>query len=97
MGYWWKNPLTRMSMKGKTILKFTGEGSQGRNEFDWAGKIIGFERSSNDKWDNIVIHIIIHNLSYGDARDNDNPEVFKYPLVNSDIQNVNGVWVLFGN
>src|SRR6187551_54486 len=97
MSYWWQSlsPITRLRMKGKTIVRFTQEGCQGRNEFQWAGKIEGFQWSEKRQCNEIVIRIIIHNKSYGDVRDNMDPEIFTYPLVNGDIQNVAGVWALF--
>lgn len=95
MKYWWQNPFIKIRIKGKTILFFSGEGCQARNEFQWAGKVIGFEENKNLKCDDIVIEIMIHNFSYTDARDIKEKEIYKYPLVNADIQNVNGVWILF--
>lgn len=102
MSYWWKslNTLKKLRMKGQPILKFTGEGSQARDEFNWVGIIQGFEdgtiyNGTTKKVEYIVIKIIKHNFSYGDSRNKLAPELFKYPLVNADIQNVNGVWMLF--
>lgn len=96
MGYWWQNIIIKNSIRGKTILKFNGEGCQAIGVFQWVGKVTGFERNKSHKCDDIVIEIIKHNFSYGDSRDRSREkEIYKYPLVNADIQCVDGVWILF--
>lgn len=92
--YWWENPLIKQNIKGKPILKFTGEGCQSRDKFEWVGIVKGFEKNYNLKCINIIIGIVKYNSSYTDSRDGIE-EIYSYPLVNADIQNVNGVWILF--
>ncbi len=94
-GYWWENIITKQRIKGQTILKFNGEGCQAISVFKWVGKVVGFERNKKLKCDDIVIEIIKHDNSYGDSRGNKEKEIYKYPLVNADIQCVDGVWILF--
>lgn len=95
MSYWWKNPITRMRMIGKTIVRVSSEGCQSRNEFHWAGRVKGFKKNDKLNCTDIVIEIVIHNHYHTDARYKTEPEIYTYPLVNADIQNVKGVWVLF--
>lgn len=99
MGYWWQNLLQRQFMKGKPIIKVVGEGCQSMNSIEWVGKITGFEKNERNNCDNIVIEVVLHNNSYGDSRDRERTgakkEIYTYPLVNADIQDVNGVWVLY--
>lgn len=97
--YWWQNPIKLWKIIGKPILKVTGEGCQARNEFQWLGvveKIQVTNRENRNKLElEAVIRIVIHNHSYGDSRDSENKERITYPLVNSDIQFVDGVWILY--
>jgi hypothetical protein len=100
--YWWQslNPLRKLGMKGQAILHCDSTGCQAMHDFKWMGKVVGFERGTiyngrDTPCEYIVIEILIHNHAYSDARDGKEPELYKYPLVNADIQNVKGVWVLF--
>jgi hypothetical protein len=90
-----KLKIKKYQLKGATIAKFNGEGCQGRGDFQWIGKVIGFRYNNEQAWEEVIIHIIKHNFSYCDARDEKQPEEYTYPLVNNDIQNVKGVWILF--
>lgn len=93
--YWWDDPILRLGMIGKTIVKVTGEGCQGRNQIQWVGKVIGFNKNKKQEYHEIVIEIVLHDKSYTDARDGNEQEMFVYPLINNDIQNVKDVWILY--
>jgi hypothetical protein len=98
MAYWWQNPLKKLGIKGQAILHCDSTGCQAIHDFKWLGKVIGFEKGTDGFHINveyIVIEILIHNHAYSDARKGGEPELYKYPLINTDIQNVKGVWVLF--
>lgn len=96
MSYWWQNPITRLRMIGRTITRVSGEGCQDMNRLVWVGKVVRFERDRMGRQhDHIIIEIIVHDKSYRDARDQTIPELYSYPLVNADIQNVKGVWILY--
>lgn len=79
---------------GDTIIYTVGEGCQAVSEFKWIGKVHKFQFNKNKDWKEVVIEIMKYNLSHGDNR-NQEKEYYTYPLVNNDIQNVNGVWILF--
>lgn len=92
-GIGWLLKMKR-NLKNQPILKIVGAGCQGRNEFQWLGKVKGFQYNTEGVCE-VIIEILIHNFSYGDNRNTEKPELYTYPLVNNDIQNVNGAWVLF--
>lgn len=89
------------NLNGQPIIKFRGVGCMSYDEFEWVGKVVGFEG------DKVRIRIIKYSNSYGDIRDkhirnqdiDDNNEedygIFKYPYMSSDIQCIDGVWVLY--
>ncbi len=102
---WWIERQFRLAylkrnLIGKSIAKFTGEGCQAMNKFQWLGKVIGFKKE--DDMECVVIEILVHDCSYGDARDSKEPEIYSYPIATefqiiNDIQEVKGIWVLFAN
>lgn len=90
----------RKQLLNQPILKVVGEGCQAISEFQWIGKVIGFEEDKEKGWTVAVIKILKHNRSYGDARDAKEDEIYTYPIANkyymiNDIQNVDGVWILY--
>lgn len=89
--------IRKCKLKGATIACFTGEGCQGMDEFKWIGRVIGFQKTkvSKESGEDIVIQVIKYNRSYGDNRDVAKKEIFTYPLWSKDLQNVDGVWILF--
>lgn len=92
----------KKNLIGKAILKVIGEGCQGMNSFQWLGKIVDIRQNPNQEkgWIDAIIEVQIHNHSYGDNRNNSTKEIYTYPIATKDsciydIQNINGVWVLF--
>lgn len=82
-------------MLGKPIIKVSGEGCQAISEFQWAGVVKGYRWVKDEGNFEIIIRIVKHNHSFGDARDEKEEEIYTYPMVNNDIQFVEGVWILY--
>jgi len=90
-----KNTILKLRLKNQIIVKFIGEGCQARDEFQWVGKVIGFEESELG-YDKVIIQIIKHNFSYTDSRDEKKEkEIYKAALVGGYIQYVDGLWIIF--
>jgi hypothetical protein len=82
-------------LRNQVIVKVTGEGCQAISEFQWVGKVKGFKWDKEEGNFDVIIRILKHHRSYGDARDEKEEEIYTYPMVNNDIQYVEGVWILY--
>lgn len=96
-----KKTVKMLNLSGQPIVKYRGEGCQAMDVMEWMGRVVGFE---NDK---VKIQIIKYNNSYGDIRgmldkiergievDKNQYPIYKYPIMSTDIQCVEGCWILF--
>ena len=90
-----KNTILKLRLINQIIVKFIGEGCQARDEFQWIGKVIGFE-TNDSGYDVAIVKIIKHNFSYTDSRDKSNEtEIYKFTLVGGYLQQVDGAWIIF--